>query len=182
MNRWVWPSIIALLGLCLATRYAESQQPRFGIFMPKLDVYTQTPDVMDRIIAYLRSKPSEIPLAEHPIISEADLLSYNWNDHALQLRHPIWYRLSAPSVRGAPFVVVADGVPLYTGAFWTPLSSISTPVPVILWDLSRQSTRLIIQKGYPSSHFAGQATDPRENDLLRKVLAELGKLRPAAEK
>jgi len=171
-------SLISFLTLFLVTSYAKLPQPRFGIFMPKLDVYTLTSDVTDRVNSYLyRSKPSEIPLAEYPIISEDDLLSYDWNTHTLLLRHSIWYKLREPAVHGAPFVVVADGVPLYVGAFWTSISSFATPVPVIMWDQKRESTHLTIQRGYPSPEVAGEVADPRANDQLRKVLEELGKLK-----
>ena len=170
--------LIALLALLPVISNGVSQQPRFGIFMPKFDVYSQTPDVTDRVIAYLyRSKPSEIPLAEHPIISEDDLLSYDWNTHAVQLRHTIWHRIPQPGVHGVPFVVVADGVPLYVGAFWTSFSSIATSVPVIIWDPKRESTQLFIQRGYPSPVVAKEVTDPRASAQLRKVLQELGKLK-----
>ena len=170
-------SLILFLMPFLVTLPAESQQPRFGIFMPKLDVFTLTPDVTDRVNSYFRSPPGEIPLADYPIISEDDLLSYDWSTHTLLLRHSIWHKLPEPAVHGAPFVVVADGAPLYVGAFWTSISSLSTPVPVIMWDRRRESTRLAIQRGYPSPKAAEGVADPRANSRLWKVLEELGKLK-----
>jgi hypothetical protein len=161
----------------LVTALGEAQRPRFGIFMPRLDVYSQTPDVIDRVTAYLRrSDPSEIPLAEYPIISEEDLLSYDWNTHTMHLGQSIWFRIREPGVHGLPFVVVVDGAPLYVGAFWSHISSIATPLPVIMWDHERKSKDLVIQRAYPTPEAAGKSADPRGNPRLKRVLEELGKL------
>jgi hypothetical protein len=123
----------------------EVKRPRFGIYMPKLDVYTQTSDVQDRVIAYERTtKPGEIPLAKYPIISEDDVLGYDWDTHTLQLRNSIWFTVRQPGMHGLPFVVVVDGVPIYVGAFWSDLSSIPSVVPSIRWDDQRKSKEISI--------------------------------------
>jgi hypothetical protein len=149
--------------------------------MPKLDVYTQTSDVQDRVIAYERTtKPGEIPLAEFPIISEEDVLGYDWDTHTLQLRNSIWFTVRQPGMHGLPFVVVVDGVPIYVGAFWSDDSSIGSAVPSIRWDDQRKSKKISIQRAYPSSR-SGQVDDPRTNEKLKKVLQELGKLKTSTK-
>jgi hypothetical protein len=165
------------LALLLATAYGEARQPRFGIYMPKLDVYSGTPDVRDRVRAYLyRFKPSEIPLAEHPIISEDDLLSYDWDTHTMHLRESIWRRMREPGVgEGLPFVLVVDGVPLYAGAFWSGASSLATPVPVIEWEFDIDSKDMVIRLGHGPPDPAWP--DPRGNTQLKKTLEELDKLK-----
>jgi hypothetical protein len=158
------------------------ERPRFGIFMPKLDVYSGTPDVQQRVEAYLRraTNPADIELAEFPIISEDDLDSYDWDTHTLHLRDSIWLKIPRPrrSV-GTPFVLVVDGTPIYVGAFWSRLSSFACPGPVIVSEYfghdERDSIHLAIRLGYgpPDEGFP----DPRNSEQLKKVLAELGKLR-----
>jgi hypothetical protein len=157
----------------------ETKQPRFGIYMPKLDVYTQTQDVTERVIAYQRTtKLSEIPLAEFPIVSEEDLLSYDWDTHALEMTNSFWFRVRQPSSHGIPFVVVVDGVPIYVGAFWSQYSSIPSGVPTIMWDGQQKSRRISIGKASLPAK-SGQ-DDPRFNEKLKQALQELGKLKAAA--
>ena len=128
-------------------------------------------------MAYLRTNDlSKIPLAEYPIVSETDLISYDWDTHTLHLRRSLWFTVRQPGVHGVPFAVVVEGVPIYLGAFWTEESSVSTHVPVILWDHQRKSKDITIQWAYPTSKF-GKGADPRANQRLKKVLKELGKLK-----
>jgi hypothetical protein len=144
--------------------------------MPKEDIYHWTPDVTERIRRYFRSSPTEIPLAQYPILSEQDLISYHWANHKLTLRKWNWYRIRLPRLQGAPFVVVADGEPLYVGAFYTGMSSIGCSSPVIMYDPRRTNQVIRIQRAYPTDSF-GQGEDPRSDQRLKKVLQELGKLK-----
>jgi len=154
------------------------QRPRFGIFMPKLDVYSGTPDVVQRVDEYLRSKPAEIPLADYPVISETNLLSYEWDTNALHLQDSIWLTIPWRGIRPLPFVLVVDGTPLYVGAFWSSASSFAHPGPVIVpehFGFAEDGKHLVIQLGYPKPF--PNTPDPRNNDKLKKVLEELGKLK-----
>jgi hypothetical protein len=160
----------------------ETKQPRFGIYMPKLDVYTATSDVTERVTSYLRTmKPGEIPLAEFPIVSEEDLLSYDWDTHTFELSQRLWFRIRRPGSHGLPFIVVVDGLPIYVGAFWSSSSSIPSSVPIIMWDGEQKSKELVIQRAYPTAEF-GKGDDPRSNEKLRQVLQDLGKLKVTKEK
>jgi hypothetical protein len=175
-TKWTHLLVVGLLLEC-AVVGEEVKRPRFGIYMPKLDVYTATPDVQDRVAAYLRTtKPGEIPLAGHPIVSEDDIVSYDWETHTLHLKRSVWFTIRQPGVYGVPFVVVVDGVPCYVGAFWSAVSSIPSHVPCIIWDHERKSKDITIQKAYPTAK-SGQGDDPRSNEQLKNVLQELGKLR-----
>lgn len=157
---------------------AQTNRVRFGIYMPKYDVYTQTPDVSKRVAEYLRdSDPERIPLAEYKVISDDDIVDYDWPTHTIRLRHSIWFKLREPGVHGVPFVVVADGTPVYVGAFWTGFSSVSTERPVIMWDYQRKANAVTIERAYPGPSFAAQGTDPRQDKRIRKALSERGKLK-----
>lgn len=150
---------------------------RFGLFLPREDVYSDTPDVDNRIADYLRRAAADIPLASHPIVSDADLVAYDWPTHTLTLAQPFWFKIRRPSLRGSPFVVVADGEPLYVGAFFSDASSFSCPLPVIRFD-ERMTNRVVtIERGYPAAFAVRGKEDPRENARLKKVLQALGKLR-----
>ena len=120
----------------------------------------------------------EIPLAEYPIISEEDLVSYDWDTHTLELKNPPWFMLHKPHGRGIPFVVVVEGVPIYVGAFWLRLSSRDTDVPAIRWDFQMKSTSMTIMATTREGK-SERRTDPRPNERLKQVLQELGKLRNA---
>jgi len=159
------PSIAAPSGAIAG----EKAKPSFGIFMPKLDVYTRTKDVTDRINTYLyHSKPGEIPLAAYPIITEDDLESYDWETHTMHLKHSLWSKVLQPQMGGLPFVVVVDGTPLFIGTFWSSLSSFGPPpVPIIAWDYQKKSDGIQISG----------AAEVADIERLKKVLEKLGKLK-----
>ena len=153
---------------------------RFGIFMPREDICHLTADVEQRINTYLKSKPQDIPIAEYPFVSDQDIQSYDWKTHTLAVDKSVLRRVRqhAPSLRGAPFVVVADGEPVYVGAFYTAASSFSCPVPVILVDgFLTQGNTLTIDRAYPGELPDMAGHDPRAAPRIKKALQSLGKLR-----
>jgi acetyl esterase/lipase len=165
-------------------RAEEPTKPKFGIYLPKLDVYSATPDVRARVIDYLRTTdPSEIPLADHPVLTEAGLESYDWDNHTLHLRpgHNLWLTVRPPGTGGVPFVVVVENEPIYVGAFWTIFSSVPASAPVILWDDERKSNTLSIQPGFPAA-IPDRKHDPRAHQKLKRVLEDLGIIRMADPK
>lgn len=148
----------------------------FGIFMPREDVLGSTPDVVERIRTYLKSKPEDIPLAKNPLISDKDIVSYDWESHTLTVDPSVLPRIKTTHVWGTPFVVVVDGKPIYVGAFYSGASSQSCPLPVIMTDpWSRTNNTIKIQRGYPTGNFA--PTDFRPDPRIKTVLQELGKLK-----
>ena len=75
-------------------------------------------------------------------------------------------RIGTVPVHGLPFVVQADGQRLFLGAFWTLISSVSPPGPIIMIEQ-------ITPQGVPIDRLP-DPLDPR----LVKVLTEAGKLAP----
>jgi hypothetical protein len=156
---------------------APTGRCRFGLFMPKEDVYSDTSDVNDRISRYLRGRPKDVPLAEYPVISEEDLVGYDWPRHTMTLRHAFWHRIRFPNLRGSPFVVVVDGEPVYVGAFYTDMSSFSCESPIIRFD-DRMTNRVVrIDQEYPAPSGIPGAKDPRSDTRIKNVLQALGRLK-----
>jgi len=150
----------------------------FGIFMPREDVLSFTPDVEERARAYIKSRPEDIPLAKYPLISDRDIESYDWTTHTLTVDRSAIRRIRTPWVWGTPFVVVADGQPVYVGAFYTAASSQSCPVPVVVADgvLNRTNT-LVIERAYPAATPDWLANDPRSDKRVKNALQALGRLK-----
>jgi hypothetical protein len=149
----------------------------FGIFMPQADTLSMTRDVEERVRAYLKSAPGDIPLAKIPLISDKDIDSYDWKTHTLGVERSVIRRIRTPLVWGTPFVVVADGEPVYVGAFYTGLSSQSCPVPVIMTDYPSRTNTLVIDRAYPGATPEQRENDPRSDSRIKNALQALGKLK-----
>jgi hypothetical protein len=117
----------------------------------------------------------KLPLAGAPIISDADILAYDFSKHAMRLRPEALKRLPRPPVEGTPFVVVVNGERIYPGAFYTNVSSISCELPVIVVDRATPSADvLLIERAYPESIASGK--DLRSDVRVRDALGKLKKL------
>src|SRR4030042_5739023 len=126
----------------------------FAIYLTKEDV---PPSQMEAL--------SHVDIADQPIISIKDIITYNAQTHELKLTTSAFERISQLDipVRGKSFVVCVDKKPIYWGAFWTPISSLSFDGVTIWKPLSLEQPHVItIELGYPSSSFYG-GEDPRNN-------------------
>jgi len=112
-------------------------------------------------------------LADEPLLTERDIVRYDWATHTMEMTEEGVKKLPRVGTRGKAFVIVADGQRCYRGAFWTPISSISHPNPVVLPFGGRMRK---IERAYPSAEFA-KGDDPRSDSRLLNVLKEVGKLR-----
>lgn len=139
------------------------------------------------VIYYAKGKEldtdlEKVELRDYQLLTEKHIVSYDWDTHTITLTKEGIQRIPASSligVRGRTFVIVADGKRCYLGAFWSSLSSISCPVPVI--NILKpgspiESGTIQIERAYPTAQFA-QGADPRFDDRIKKVLEETGKLR-----
>jgi hypothetical protein len=123
----------------------------------------------------------KLPLAAVPLITTENLISYDWDNHGMNLSPFAYQQLLAifsggmPS-SGVPFVIMAYEQPIYAGAFWTLLSSLSFDGVTVLEPLDPAGQTLYITLGYPGEdYFTGQ--DPRNNPRLQQALEDAGKLR-----
>ena len=113
----------------------------------------------------------QLRLGSVPVLTEEDIVEYDWNEHFLKLTPEAWKRVPSPrSVWGLPFVVVADGHRCYLGAFWGVGSSYIPKVPVIGgFRPGWRENKIQISHRDP---VAGEQ-DPRSDPRIRKVLKEL---------
>jgi hypothetical protein len=143
---------------------------------------------------------SEIALEAKPLISDADILSYDLRQHSMKLTKEAVARIPrTPSLHGLPFVVVANGDRIYLGVFNRNISSIGCGCPTILVDRNlvyffpykegqnslpeaQPDNTLVIDRSYPQGLFAQfAAPDPRSDPRIVRALTQLHKLKAADE-
>jgi hypothetical protein len=138
----------------------------------------------NRFAIYLVAVPNtdinQIILEDKPVLTAADIVSYDWNTHTMELTDGGLHSIPAPpkevGVYGKPFVVVADGQRCYLGAFWATFSSLAYPGPVIELPLDTKTNSVIIRRAYPFETL-DMKSDPRTDKRIFKVLSELHKLK-----
>jgi hypothetical protein len=122
--------------------------------------------------------PSHVDISDHPILSIKDIVTYNAQTHEMKLTDEAFERIAnlEVPVRGKSFLVCVDGAPIYSGAFWTPISSISYDGVTIWKPLGYQEPNIItLELGYPAPQFyAGE--DPRNDRVVLLSLEQSGKL------
>jgi hypothetical protein len=139
----------------------------FAIYLTREDI---PPEKMEML--------SHVDIADQPTISLQDIITYNAQTHELKLTDTAFERISQLEVpvRGKSFLVCVDKAPIYWGAFWTPISSISFDGVTIWKPYSSQGPAFItFELGYPSSSFYG-GEDPRNNPQVLESLEKAGKL------
>jgi hypothetical protein len=138
----------------------------FAIYLTRDDI---PPERMEML--------SHVEIAEEPIISSDDIVTYDALTHRIELTADAVERiknLEVP-VHGRSFLVCVDKNPIYWGAFWTPLSSISFS-GVNIWKIYGTDQKIIkLELGYPAESFF-QGEDPRSNLDIMKSLKDSGKL------
>ena len=151
--------VMAVLSSCTAKTSGEG----FAIYLMKNDV---PPAILPSL--------NYIGLADTPLISGDDIISYNAGTYEIKLTDTAFNRLSELQVptTGKSFVVCVEGQIMYTGAFWTPISSQSFDGITIMKPLGSQDTVIQIGLGYPgpsSFNSYDQRSNPRIIDSLEKA-------------
>lgn len=122
-----------------------------------------------------------LELQDRPLISIDDIVFYDGESHEMELSAAAYGRVQAlftlpARVDGIPFVVRVGDEPIYAGAFWTPLSSLSYDGVTIMQPLGDQDDMIRLALGYPSPIvFTGQ--DPRADPRIIEALSKADKLR-----
>jgi hypothetical protein len=153
---------IIILGGC-----KTSKDEGFAIYLTKEDIPPAQMEAM-----------SYVEITDQPIISLGDIISYDAQTHELQLTDTAFERISQLEVplRGKSFLVCVDKGPIYWGAFWTPISSMSFDGVTIWKPLHSQESKVIkLELGYPFSSFY-HGEDPKNNAEVMKSLEQAGKL------
>lgn len=113
------------------------------------------------------------------VVSTADIVSYTWESHTLELEPAAYRRIDVmlPPTSGTAFAACVGRECVYTGAFWPAYSSQSYGGVVInvapVWP---GAGRIQISLGYPGGDFF-EGTDPRGDPRIREALERAGKLR-----
>ncbi len=129
----------------------------------------------------LESTPlSEIPLLAEPLLTTDDLQAYALPSHTLTLHPGAAARLESLPIKmsGRAFVLRVGDEPIYAGAFWTPLSSLSFDGVVIQVLPSAGASTFEIELGYPGPDFF-PGPDPRSDPRIFRILERAGKLEVA---
>lgn len=164
---------ILLAMVSIATICRSENTNSFGIYL--------TAEPVDALIlAYGKGDWSHVKIQSTPVISESDILVYDFTKHWVTLKPEVLKRLPRPSIPGTPFVVVANDERIYLGAFTTPLSSSSVAVPSIIiipgGRTSLPPDTLQIDRAYPPTSI-GVGPDPRFDERIKRALAALHKLK-----
>lgn len=127
---------------------------------------------------------SHVELADEPIISMDDIVSYDASTHEMTLTEDAVKRIEALQVptSGTSFLVCVDKAPVYWGAFWVLYSSQSFDGVTIWLPLILDEAPVVpIRTGYPGPREDG-AADPRNDPRVLQTFETAGKLivRPPA--
>jgi hypothetical protein len=155
------PAIIASL-----QQAGKINHEGFAIYLPQGDVSPQNMPDLNSV---------ELPL--QPFIGLNDIVSYNPENYQLTLTPDAFNRIDVLQVPvyGKPFVVCVDRIPVYWGAFWTPISSIPFDGFAIEQPLNNQTNTVTIQTGYPTSSFF-TGIDWVDDGTIQESFRQAGKL------
>jgi len=171
--------IVLVLGILVSSICATSEGEGVGEeveeFGEGFAIYLTKQDIPPAQVEAL----SHVDIAERPIITISDIITYDAQEHELRLTASAFERISRLDVptRGKSFIVCVDESPIYWGAFWVPWSSLSFDGVTIWKPLTLEESHDIIrlELGYPSSElYTGE--DPRSNPVVIESLEQAGKL------
>ena len=157
-------AIFLLIGFC-ALSFGAPKRPTFEIYLVKND----------------NEDLNKIELHKTPLITDSDIIRYDWGKHGMILSNDGIKKMpneKDTGILGKSFVIVANGIRCYKGAFWTSLSSVSHSNPIINVgpQIDKRPKNVIkIDRAYPSEKFA-VGPGPRNNDLIYKALFDLNKI------
>ncbi len=169
--------IAVILGLAVHRGVAESTHTNsFGIYL-----FANSEESND-----FGSNWTSRAISPNPVLSEADILAYNFTNHLMTLTPEAAHRFSTFHIRRLtePFVVVVNGERIYRGLFVSADCSQSFDLPsIIIWggspftrDTNLQPNSIMIQRTY-AAPFSNTHPDPRSDDRIRQALDGLHKLK-----
>jgi hypothetical protein len=155
--------IMLVLSILVSSICATSKGEGFAIYLTKQDI---PPAQMEAL--------SHVDIAERPIITVSDIITYDAQEHELRLTASAFERISQLDVStgGKSFIVCVDKAPIYWGAFWVPWSCTLFDGITIWKPLSLEEPHVIRLE--LSEIYIGE--DPRSNPLVIESLEQAGKL------
>ena len=129
----------------------------------------------------LEADLDQLDLEELPILTLADITTYTWETHEMELTPSAYGKLaelqiSGLGAAGLPFVICVGSERVYGDAFWTSYSSAVFGGIVIDVYPAEKYRPVQIQLGYPTAEwFIGE--DLRADPRIFRSLDEAGKLK-----
>ena len=163
--------LITILGLVFSG-CQSAKEDHFAIYLLAQDLPAAKLSQMDI---------NQLTLEDKPIISSDDIVSYDQASHTMELTQEAIDRVRQifpmqVKVTGIPFVVCVGNERIYSGAFWTPVSSISYDGVIIMQPFEPTQRTVQITLGYPVADvFTG--IDPRADPRIIKALEQDQKLK-----
>jgi len=121
-----------------------------------------------------------LKLEGEPILSTEDIVAYARGTHQITLTPSAKERLGQLEVpvsgAGIPFVVCVDKEPIYSGAFWSPLSSLSFDGTIIML-LPGVMPGAQLDYVRIEANFVSERPDPRPDPRVLRALERAGKLK-----
>ncbi|KPK91570.1 MAG: hypothetical protein AMJ88_13350 [Anaerolineae bacterium SM23_ 63] len=159
----------------LATPTITSSYNETGEF----SIYLVKQEISSGLI--LETDLDQLELEEVPILSIADITTYTWETHEMELTPSAYWRMAQLQASislgvGLPFVICVGSERVYGGAFWTSYSSAIFGGIVIDVYPAEKYRPIRIQLGYPSAEWF-TAEDLRSDPRIFQSLDEAGKLR-----
>ena len=111
------------------------------------------------------------------VISDEDIVWYCKNSHNVELTDEGARKISAlkVGVYGEPFVIKLGDMEIYSGSFWSPISSVPYAGIAIEAYFCSNDNVVRLEKGYPPSSF--QDVDPRDDPRIFDHFRRIGKLK-----
>ena len=177
-GRSVFAALWAVLALVLTLSGAPIPSPAasnsFGLYLPAETVPAQ-------VLLQGTKDLSRIKLTAAPVISEADIVAYDFAQHVMKLQSGAIVRVLRLLTNRpySAFVAVANGAPAYLGVFsrFDSLEPFEVPVIITDWRYEEQpSDTFAITWPFPPGVAPGNREDPRDNERIKAALTPLDKL------
>ncbi|MBE0565216.1 MAG: hypothetical protein IH621_04600, partial [Krumholzibacteria bacterium] len=174
MIRRLLALVVALCGLLVAADSPATDRP--------VALYLVRQSPMDPAAPAAATDIAELELAEAPVLTSKDFVSYDWNRHTLVITGHQWEWAKAVLTGGRPgttavstqFVVLVGDERIYAGYFWGYLSSFLPPpsCPVI------NVGQVVEEDGLVSLRILAkpEAEGLRGDSRIKAALAEAGVL------
>lgn len=170
--------IIVFICLLIFIYYSNNALPQNQInnIPNEFGIYQALTDTTDIPNCFLDT----LPLEDEPIFTDKDLISYDWNEHKLLIKHNKYIeelRKNHSTIANKPFVVVVNGERIYMGMSWSFASSaISPSLPIIDWSefLYKENKNNTYTIQIYNNDIHG---DYRNDKRIYDVLKELNKLK-----
>jgi len=156
--------LILLLASC--EKYDRNIEGDINIYL--LDDYTTAENSM-KILS------DGIVLAEEPIASYSEIIEYNSEEYSFKMSMDAITRIG--NEFGSAFAVTLEDEVIYTGYFWSDVSSAVVDWIVMDMTLYEFSISMTVQLGYPWLFDEWSIPDRRNDNRLLSVFARDGKLR-----